>query len=109
MTKMATVITVNATLSWRAQRGAESGWVAFCDPLGLATEAETLDELHSLIPEAIHLLMVDLFEDNELDAFLKARGWQTSEVQAVSNDDRPIRVPWELSIAGEDGRARAPH
>jgi predicted RNase H-like HicB family nuclease len=107
---MTTVITVNANLEWRAQRGDDAGWVAFCDALGLATEAETLDELHSLIPEAIHLLLIDLFEDNELDAFLKTRGWQTTQVQAASNDDYPVRVPpWQLSVAGGNGSARAPH
>lgn len=85
---MTTVIHVNANLQWRAERGRGSDhWIGFCDALGISTEAESLDELHSLIPEAIHLLMVDLFEDNELDEFLHERGWATMPTAERTSGD----------------------
>jgi hypothetical protein len=110
---MATVIQINANLQWRAERGVHSDrWIGFCDPLGIVTEAGSLDELHSLIPEAIHLLMIDLLEDKELDAFLRERGWTASPpVHTSTGGKEPeFHVPWFLVAGGAgDGRARQTH
>jgi len=111
---MTTVIQIQANLQWRAERGVHSDrWIGFCDPLGISAEATTLDELHTLIPEAIHILMLDLLEDNELDGFLMERGWSSMAhtVNAAAPATQPeFRVPWFLSIAdAADGRARKAH
>lgn len=107
---MTTVIHVNANLQWRAERGRGSDhWIGFCDALGISTEAESLDELHTLIPEAIHLLMVDLFEDNELDEFLHERGWSSNVGDHADGNEVEIQVPWFMVTAGANGQARAPN
>jgi hypothetical protein len=68
-------------------------------------EADSIDELHSLIPEAIHLLMVDLVEDNELDEFLQDRGWTARRDE--DGADFEVDVPWMLAVAGDaDGQPR---
>lgn len=102
-------IRLNANLMWTAERGAETNrWIGVCDPLGLSMEADSIDELHSLIPEAIHLLMVDLVEDNELDGFLQDRGWTARRDDVGSEFE--VDVPWMLAVAGDaDGQSRRAH
>jgi hypothetical protein len=95
---------INATLAWRAKQSTTSRrWIGICDALNLAMEADSLDELHGLIPESIHLLMIDLLQDNELDAFLRARGWQASNLPDPTEDDVQFEVPWELIAEGVRG------
>jgi len=109
---MTTVVKVQANLVWRAERGSHSDrWIAFCDPLGISTEADTLDELHSVIPEAIHILMLDLFEDNEFDAFLRERGWTATRAEQPTQDgEATFHVPWELLVQhGSHDTARKSH
>lgn len=105
---MAVVIHINANLAWRAERGARSSrWIGFCDALGISAEADSLDELHDAIPEAIDLLMTDLVEDNELDEFLEDRGWTTSRSEVVQEGDGGVSVPWFLVTEGGYGPSRA--
>lgn len=100
-----TIIRLNANLAWRAEKGAQSNhWIGFCDALGISTEADSLDELHSLIPEAIHLLMVDIVEDGELDEFLRDKGWTASHDEI--DGDFEVDVPWYLVANGTYGQAR---
>jgi len=72
---MGATITIQANLRWGVVKTARGTLVAICDPLGLTVEADDDAELHSVIAEAQHVLMVDLFEDGELHAFLRDRGW----------------------------------
>jgi predicted RNase H-like HicB family nuclease len=106
-TPMAIVIQINANLQWRAEQGSRSDhWIAFCDPLGISTEGASLDELATLIPEAIHVLFQDLTEDNELEGFLTEHGWSSSSfnIESASRDTGPeFRVPWLMSVAGATG------
>lgn len=103
-----TIIRVDTNLHWRAERGVQSGhWIGFCDALGITTEADSLDELHTLIPEAIHILMIDLVEDGELDGFLADRGWDSS--QESIDGDFEVRVPWYLVANGTNGQPRQAH
>ncbi|MBA3526151.1 MAG: hypothetical protein H0T82_04440 [Sphingomonas sp.] len=99
------IIRLNANIAWMAERGADSNhWIGICDVLGISTEADSLDELHGLIPEAIHLLMVDLVEDDDLDEFLQDRGWTAS--QEETDGDFEVKVPWFLVAGGTDGQSR---
>jgi len=98
---------VEAKLEWRAERGdSERRWVAVCDALGVAAEADSLDELHSVIPETIHLLMVDLLEDGELDQFLSERGWSSSRIDEARTPEVGFHVPWEMIAEGSNGSSR---
>ena len=102
------LIRIDTNLAWRAEQGLKSNrWVGFCDALGITTEADTLDELHSLIPEAIHILMVDLVEDGDFDEFLNDRGWTSSSEEGVG--DLEVRVPWFLVANGANGQPRQAH
>lgn len=104
------LIQINANLVWEASQGVESNhWIGNCPALGIATEAETLDELHSLIPEAIHLLMIDLLEDDELDQFLEDRGWTADRQETMGTGEPEFRVPWNLVASGVYGSSRTAH
>ena len=104
-----TMVTIQTNLEWRAKRSRSSNrWIGECQALNLSMEAETLDELHSLIPETIHLLMADLLGDNELDQYLREKGWQAVGVPARSDEDVEFNVPWYLVAEGaRDTQRRA--
>ena len=104
-------VQIQAQLEWRAGRSPTSGrWVAVCDAMNLAMEADSLDELHSLIHESIQLMLTDLLEDDELDAFLNERGWSAAGVPAPQQRrDVSFDVPWELIAAGSHDTERRPH
>jgi hypothetical protein len=61
-------------------------------------EAESLDELHSVIEEALQLLLTDLLRDNELDAFLRERGWNAVNLpgKVIPGEEVRFDVPWHL-------------
>jgi hypothetical protein len=91
-------VTINANVPWRVgQSVATKRIIAVCDPLNLCLEAESETELRSLIPEAMHLLMVDLFEDRELDGFLREKGWQAVGLPARPDGDVQFNVPWHIA------------
>ena len=105
-------IEVKANVQWKAVPGAKSGvWIGICDALGLSVEACSLDELHSIIPESIHLLMFDLAKDNEFDAYLKERGWSATNFVDGNRvpDDLQFHVPWQLTAEGLHDISRRAH
>ena len=104
-------IQVQSTLQWQVMQGASpKRWIAVCDPMNLAVEADSLPELQSVIGETIHLTFVDLLLDNELDSFLRAKGWTARGIpaQAKTQNDVVFNVPWELIMANaRDSERRA--
>jgi hypothetical protein len=91
-----------ATVQWHTTKSTQSKrFVALCEPMNLSIEANSLDELYSIIPETIHLLMRDLLEDNEIQPFLKEIGWQFPGELPKPSEDVRIQVPWELVVSGE--------
>lgn len=80
--------------------------------MNLSMEADSLDELHSLITETLHLVLIDLLQDDELNRYLRERGW-TARGMPADRRAKNVRfdVPWELIAAGamERGSARRPH
>lgn len=83
--------------------------IGVCDMLNLSLEADSQEELRSLIPETINLLMVDLLQDNELDQFLREKGWRATNIPVQNDSDVQFNVPFELIAAGGNGdSARRP-
>ena len=83
----------------------ESGkWLGECEPLGICIESDDLNDLYGQFREAIALLIRDLMEDGELDAFLKARGWTPDSGwlhDAAAQDDPAAVVPWQMIAPGQ--------
>ena len=92
------VVRLDAQIQWIARPSTTSNrWIGQCAPMNLVMEASSLDELHSLIEEAMQLLLTDLLADNELDRFLKDRGWAAFKQGAITSpSDVKFEVPWEL-------------
>lgn len=89
-------IQVKSRVQWqvsKADRG--TGYVAVCEPLALTLEADSLDDLESIIGEALQLLFTDLFLDNEFHDFLMARGWRAKDIPE-DDGDIEFQVPWQL-------------
>lgn len=80
-------IAINAQVDWVVSRTGSSTWMGVCDALGLTLEGETEEELHSLVHEAQHHLFAGLFEDDELEMFLRDRGWTKTGAMPTSPED----------------------
>jgi hypothetical protein len=94
-------VAIDARVIWRSFKSPTSPRiVAVCDELNLSLEADSEQELRTLIPEAMHLLMLDLFEDNEINAYLRERGWRAHNLPSMPDGDINFNVPFEL-VAGE--------
>jgi hypothetical protein len=104
-----TTVHIEAALQWRARPTAGgSRWMAECDAVDLAMEASSLDELHSVIAEALHLMFLDLLEDDELDQFLRDKGWKAAGLPGRSHTDNvEFDVPFELIAQGASKRDSA--
>jgi hypothetical protein len=85
---MPSTIRVDGEFRWLIYRRAPgSRWIGVCDPLSLAVEADTLDELYSVMAEGTDLLMRDLLADNEIEQYIKERGWKISGLSDAPNSD----------------------
>ena len=104
-------VTIQANVEWVSfQSSTSKRYIGVCDMLNLSLEADSEDELRSLIPEAMDLLMGDLLSDNELDGFLKEKGWQAINLPARPDGDIKFEVPFELIAAGaRRDSERRPH
>lgn len=105
------IINVEATLQWIAKRGDRTDrLIAVCDPLGLAVEAESEEELQSLMQESLHLLFTDLIADNEFDQFLSEKGWSSNRTPDLTDEEVHFQVPMELvMLAGRNGFEQRTH
>jgi hypothetical protein len=93
---------LQSTLRWAVKHSSTSQrYIGACEPLNIVLEADSLDEMYSLINESLQLLFADLLSDNELDAFLRKKGWTAVNLcEAGSSDGVTFDVPWELVAAG---------
>ena len=77
----AVTIKVEANLTWRVARDAQSGmFVGVCHELNLNALGETWLEFQEVANDAVTTLFLDLFEDNELDGFLSENGWRAEQL-----------------------------
>lgn len=107
---MAVIVKVEARqLPWNAERTESGRFVATCPPMKLVTEADSLDELYSIINETMQLMLVDLLRDNELPQFLIEHGWQADVPVAINPADVQFNVPWQLIVQGANDSARRAH
>ena len=76
-------VQITATLTWEVVQDPHTGqYIGVCRPLNLNGMGASWVEFQECANEAIQLLFQDLFEDDELEAFLRRNGWRmTGEVQ----------------------------
>ncbi len=105
-----TTVVINAKLSWRAfkARGGRGNWIAVCEPLGLTIESERYSELAEDVGDAIDLMFRDLLRNNDLDRFLRQRGWTRGRgALPVRVADARFDVPFDLLVSRSRGGSAA--
>ena len=103
-------ISIRANLAWIAEpSGDRDRWIASCEPLGISIEANSQEEISGLISEALDLLFLDLFEDDELDQFLADRHWRKEETFDDKDGGVEFDVPWQLVMDSAHGAERSAH
>ena len=96
---MPVVVQLDGNVSWRAFRDPNCNrWVAICDSLGLATDAETWVQLQERTAQHLSCLFDDLLQENKLDAFLRSHGWGIRGGSAPVGKDLQYDIPIELMI-----------
>lgn len=80
-----TVVQINGKLPWKCFRSKTGSWIAVCDLLKVAIEADTWALLMQDIGESVNTIFKDLFESDQLDHFLRVQEWQSA------GSCRPVR------------------
>lgn len=92
--KKRVLIRIGTQVQFRVARDPETGeWIGACDLLGITTSGEMWDDLWQNAADAIQLLMTDLFEEGDLEAFLRSKGWQ---VQGALPPPQTVTPRFEL-------------
>lgn len=92
------LVQVDANLAWEVFQDPQSGrWIGVCRPLNLNAVGETWIDFQQAAAEALQLLLIDLFEDGELEAFLRHNNWHPKTAlpapgTAVPRFDVPFSV-----------------
>jgi hypothetical protein len=90
-------VQMSGRIQWVAKQSPLSRrWVGICEPMNLTTEADSLDELFSVIDETMQLVLRDLLEDNELNGYLRDMGWTAAIPAGPAPHDAEFDVPWVL-------------
>ena len=69
------VVHIDTEIPWLISRADSDHWVGFCDAPALTVESETWAELMEDIALVLDAMFQDLLAGNELDPFLRDRGW----------------------------------
>ena len=101
------VVHVNAEIRWRVSRAGGDHWVGICDALALTVESETWAELMEDIALTLDATFQDLLAGDELDSFLRDRGW-TAHVPAEAESVR-FDVPFIPALVQPDDSSAAVH
>lgn len=94
-----TIVKVEAAVNWKYFRGAGGNWIAICDPLALTVQSETWAFLMEDIAETLNAMFKDLLASNELNRFLRDRGWQPIGMLPSNHDDIWFDVPININQA----------
>jgi len=70
-------------------------WIAVCDAVGLTVEGRSQSELAESIAESLDLVLQDVFERDEFEAFLLQHGWrQATPIPPRSRRRLRFEVPF---------------
>ena len=69
------VIRIDTQVRWSVVQARGGNWVAVCDPLKLTVQSDTWANLMEDIAQTLDALLKDLLSSNELETFLRERGW----------------------------------
>jgi hypothetical protein len=96
-------VEIEAKILWQVARDPDSGeWVGVCQMLNLNAIGDTWAEMMECANEAMGLLMDNLFQTGELDAFLRKNNWRpTTNLPAAGTKTRfDVPFDWERTSIG---------
>ena len=102
------VIQANVPLQcFRARKG-QGDWVGVCEPLKITVQGDTWGDLLEDFHSTLDAILKDLLATDELDKFLKDRGWQVSGTIPPSARRDQIRfdVPFIPALMDPHGSSR---
>ena len=91
------IVRIEANITWQMAYDEQSSmWVGACPALNLNALGETWIELQENASEALGLLLQDLFIENELEAFLRTRGWRPITEIPPPGSNPSFDVPFKV-------------
>lgn len=103
------VMHIDAEIPWRIDRADGERWVGICDPLGLTVESETWSELMEDIALTLDAMLNDLLSSNELDQFLRERGWTAHGPTRAGAESVRFDVPFIPALVRSHDPTTAVH
>ncbi len=103
------VMHIETEIPWRIDRADGEHWVGICDPLGLTVESETWAELMEDIALTLDAMLNDLLSSNELDQFLRERGWTAHGPTGDGADSVRFDVPFIPALVRPHDSTTAVH
>lgn len=76
---------INGATTWSTERTDSGFWISECKDLGIVLQSNSGDEVMEDIGCALELLINDLQETGELDAFARKHGWSIVPVEDRAN------------------------
>ena len=104
-----TVIRVDAKLTWQCFRAKGGHWLGVCHPLKLTVQADTWGDLMEDIANTLDAMLKDLLKSDELQSFLRDRGWSVSGKIPAHPRNVHFDVPFLPAMMGEHGSSRSLH
>ena len=101
-------VRIDANVPWNVLQAKGGNWVGVCEPLKLTVQAETWADLMEDMGQTLDALLKDLLSSNELDRFLRDRGWTLIGAIPQRQDDVRFDVPFFPAMVG-DGPSRELH
>ena len=96
--KQPVLIQIKAQIAWQAARDPQTGvWIAACPALNLNAVGDEWTDLQECAAEAMSLLLQDLFEDGELQAFLYENGWRLGSALPDPGSRVRFDVPFSVN------------
>jgi len=84
-------------------------WVAICEPLKLTLQAETWANLMEDIAFTLDAILKDLLSSNELNKFLKDKGWKLIGRIPRHSTDMRFDLPFIPAMIDSHGSQRQVH
>lgn len=93
------VVQIDANVAWQYAQDPKSGAsIGICPDLNLNAIGDTWIELQEAIAETMNLLLTDLFENGELQAFLRQNGWQVHS-GSLPRPGKSVRFDVPLTVS----------
>jgi len=108
-TKSPVIIRVDGKVPCNILQTKNGNWVAICEPLKLTLQADTWANLMEDIASTLDAIFRDLLSSNELNKFLKDKGWKLLGRIPRHTTDMRFDLPIIPAIIDSHGSQRQIH